>query len=748
MNALGVLFEWGVLLAGPELSSLPASAVTAILAILASACSALFGVLDGAGRKPSVTADRMTDAEGRARVFRLALGGETITLDPGKPWIKADAYKWVTRGLIEAPQSYHVLPNGTVEINGEKIALDEPTATQRLEHELNKRHTIGIEARKPPAAMAPAPTPAGTTLPPNRVRFAVKLDHLGHLIVSCAGGAEHMETGLRGLTALMQNGLMLRPTNLHVDPLQRSIEIDGHRFECSESGARGLQELLNTRYAPSLRDAGGHLIEITQNPASATGFDIQFVTLQAGVRVQVKGHLAQDKLDVLQDSARCDLLRRGILLKLSPPSLLIRRRRPDGGEEHIPELPDVAYRRVTAAELQQLLNHPLIRRASGSGAASTAASAPEPTREWGEVRLTRSPQYPAGLWLECVEAHSGRVEGMAFTHHNLGELQRGGAFNPSLKVALSVDHRVLSILDPQTGQEERVAVDATSGESDLARAGQMLTAALKPPRAFLPKSAPAPPPSGAEVLPAPDPSSAPVSSPTGGDPRLAPLPRIDLLPQPALPVSPNPEIPAAVQSANPPAPEQPAGANEANGRPPEPLADAGFSEADPARVNTAVFWSLVQPLGVSVQEVWLSLPHVFENRRFEVINFSRAAIEDMTELRSEAFYGFYLAHVDEQNVILVYACRGRHIEWGPHKCVLQPSLTAEAEEFPESALRGLAQDPEGNFVFVVSSRYKAWVGSRAREYLPVCARFLAIEELLEHDRDYSFIWPRRLVAGR
>jgi len=165
-------------------------------------------------------------------------------------------------------------------------------------------------------------------------------------------------------------------------------------------------------------------------------------------------------------------------------------------------------------------------------------------------------------------------------------------------------------------------------------------------------------------------------------------------------------------------------------------------------VNTAVFWSLVQPLGVSVQEVWLSLPHVFENRRFEVINFSRAAIEDMTELRSEAFYGFYLAHVDEQNVILVYACRGRHIEWGPHKCVLQPSLTAEAEEFPESALRGLAQDPEGNFVFVVSSRYKAWVGSRAREYLPVCARFLAIEELLEHDRDYSFIWPRRLVAGR
>jgi len=216
----------------------------------------------------------------------------------------------------------------------------------------------------------------------------------------------------------------------------------------------------------------------------------------------------------------------------------------------------------------------------------------------------------------------------------------------------------------------------------------------------------------------------------------------DLTPQAAPPAAPpHPETTEAVAAGKLSAREQTADAAE--GRQPEPLAERAFPEADPARVNTAVFWSLVQPLDLSVQEVWLDLPHVFENRRFEVLSFNRAAIADITELRSEAFYGFYLTHVDDQNVILVYACRGRHLEWGTRKCVLQASPTAEAEEFLESALRGLAQDREGNFVFVVSPRYQAWVGIRAREYLPVCARFLTVEEVLEHRSDYSFIWPRR-----
>ena len=58
-------------------------------------------------------------------MFTLTLMGETVTLDPGKLWVKVDVHKWVTRDLMEAPPSFRVLANGAVEINGEKIALED-----------------------------------------------------------------------------------------------------------------------------------------------------------------------------------------------------------------------------------------------------------------------------------------------------------------------------------------------------------------------------------------------------------------------------------------------------------------------------------------------------------------------------------------------------------------------------------------------------------------------------------------------
>ena len=88
-------------------------------------------------QRPRVKADKHKDAEGNAKVFTLSLGEETVMLDPGKPWIHVDRYKWVTRGLIEVPQSFHVLPEGTVEINGEKIRLSDPEGVVKLEVEIN-----------------------------------------------------------------------------------------------------------------------------------------------------------------------------------------------------------------------------------------------------------------------------------------------------------------------------------------------------------------------------------------------------------------------------------------------------------------------------------------------------------------------------------------------------------------------------------------------------------------------------------
>ena len=319
----------------------------------------LMGVVSGG--RPRVAAGREFNHEGHPKVYTLTLGVETISLDPGKPWIRADAYKWSARGLVEEPQSFHVLPDGTIDINGEHIALNHPEGERRLEHEINKHHDAPIDLSRGGKVVGIRASEDPARAPSDHVRFRVRLDHLAHLCVEAFRGEERSETGLRGLSGLVQNGLLLPLPAYHIDPLQRSIEIEGVQYEATESGAAALERLLNDRFAPVARPPGDRQISIRENPASSTGFDIRFVTSQSGMRVEVKGHLNQDRLNVLQDHSRCDLLREGLLVRLIPPLLLIRRKRPDGGEDRISELPDVAYRRVTAARLQELFNHPALR---------------------------------------------------------------------------------------------------------------------------------------------------------------------------------------------------------------------------------------------------------------------------------------------------------------------------------------------------------------------------------------------------
>src|SRR5881409_2608900 len=143
-------------------------AVCLILAVVV----ALVGVISTAQR-PRVKADKHKDAEGNAKIFTLSLGGEPVTLDPGKPWVHVDRYKWVTRGLIEAPQSFHVLPDGTVEVNGEKIRLSDPEGVVKLEFEINKHHTSVVSHKSPPVSPTTVPQTHGPTL--LKVRFKVRL---------------------------------------------------------------------------------------------------------------------------------------------------------------------------------------------------------------------------------------------------------------------------------------------------------------------------------------------------------------------------------------------------------------------------------------------------------------------------------------------------------------------------------------------------------------------------------------------
>jgi hypothetical protein len=176
-----------------------------------------------------------------------------------------------------------------------------------------------------------------------------------------------------------------------------------------------------------------------------------------------------------------------------------------------------------------------------------------------------------------------------------------------------------------------------------------------------------------------------------------------------------------------------------------PTADSSwaslFSHIDPWHIHTEVFQRLASLLGVRVQQAFLTLPRVFEDRRFEIISFYHPEVRTILDLRSAEFYGFYLSHVDPKHIIFVYACQGRHVEWGPDRCLLQPAVTEEAEEFRGSALLGMALTRENHFVFVVRQAYKDWAKNREKHYNKAFAHFVTPEQLAATPDAYILIWP-------
>jgi len=721
---------------------LPALLFSGVLALMVSGPAAwsavlsgiaagwvLLGVAAGGHEEKRIKASKLRHAGMETGVFKLSLGNETVALEPGKTWLQVDHFKWVVRGLIESPQSLHVSPDGSVEINSEKIGITDPEGTAKLEHQINKRHEATVSHKVAPAFIASHPTtaPAGPVKP----QFRVKLDHWGHVLIEWGQGLEREETSLRGLGTLVAKGLIRKPERFHVDPLQRGIEIDGAWFECSEAGAKRLEDTLNTGYATARTDKAV-AIEIKENAAASTGLDIHFTILRAGVPFEIKGHLSQENLDILQDQMKCDLIQPGIHLLLTPPYLLFRKRRPDMGEEKIPGFPDVNLLRTNAAQLQQILNHPLIRRGGVSAVAQVVLAAGNRPEEVVEMRVVRNPADKVLLWLECVTT-TGQTHGVkAFTHHNIAEFQQGGFFLPHLDACLSLDHRQLKILNRQTHQEESLTLSPHSPDEDLRRASRMLTNALKPP------------------VSAPEPY-APLSA-AGGEPGgTAPPPAGDL-PVAAEPIPATGSLPATafdeVAVSVPPARETTFRAVELPGpaaaTKPEldPIA-ALFRETNAVRINLGIFRRLEVWLGLATQDLRLSLPHVFENRRFEVIDFEQKEVNSLMELRGEDFYGFYLSHISAQKIVLVYVCNGTHIEWGPDKCVLQPTARSEAEEYKGSALLGLAQDPKDEFVFVVQPAFKEWIVPREQPYTVENVRFLTVADIAAAPGDFRLIWPER-----
>ncbi|MCK6499046.1 MAG: hypothetical protein L6Q38_06150 [Nitrospira sp.] len=576
-------------------------------ALAAATAILLAGTVGSPGKARRVVASIEPDLQGVPHRFSLSVGAESIRLEPGHSWIQVDHFKWVTRGIIEPPQSFAVHPDGSVDLNGETYRPIDPEAASALEEQINRRHVA-----KPATTQRATNASASAKPASHRVEFQVRLDPLGHFLITARRGSEQVETGARGLQHLITDGWLIRPSQIHLDPLQRYLDFDNARFECTEAGAAELAALLNERFSPAISAASNAAIEIRENSAAATGFDIHFSILRAGTRFEIKGHLGQDKLDILQDRDRCDLLDPHVILRISPPYLYLRRRRPDGGEEAIPGLPDVKYRTITAAELQRILNHPLIRR---DGALLESAPLPP------------VPPAPAA---------------------------------PEIP----------------------------------------------------PPAAPTPPPVA--------PSTPPVLK--------APEPFAKRPPPQALPITP---------TERPPTPGEPSASVFMA------LAEIRhlFADRTPREINEGIFRQLAVHLPIPVQDVLLTLPRVFEDRRFEILDFNNVEIASVLQLRSEAFYGFYLTHLGPDRVDLVYACHGTHIEWGTDKCAVQSVAGAETLEFPGAALLGLAQDAANHFVFVVQPNYRSWIKSRESDCAQAYAHFLDVTEWARQREAYPLIWP-------
>lgn len=561
-------------------------------------------------RPPAVVASLVENPDGTGRAFRLTHGTESTVLEPGHTWFQIDHHKWVTRGLIEAPQSFAVHPDGSLDYNGEAFRPREIADAQALTAQVNKRHSGASPTPMGPGKPAPIRSHVAPAAPPGTVVFRVHLDHLGHPVIEARRDEEQTTTGLRGLAHLATDGWIRRPDRLHVDPLQRYVELDGHRFPADPEGAKALEEALNTRYRPAVVASSGAAVEVRDSPGASTGFDIHFRILRAGTRFDIKGHLSQDKLDILQDFEKCGLLKQGTILRLSPPFLYFRRRRSDGGEEAVPGIPDVKYRGISAADLQRLLNHPAIRADAGSEDLQSAPAQP-PTPSEGGRQPTPNPIPP-------------------------------------------------TLPPPPT----------PSPSAPLREAGE------RPP-VVATRSAPQPPRSK-------------VVEPPAVDPVLGRL----------------------------------------------------FAVTDPGQVNREVFRCLSERLHLPPQDVLFSLPRVFDDREFEILSFDGAEIGSVLELRGGRFFGFYLTHLGGERTDLVYACHGTHIEWGTEKCAIQPEAGAETVELRGPGLRGLAQNTQHHFVFIVEPAAREF----ARHYEKACAaafaHFVTLDEWAAQCDTLPLIWPR------
>ncbi|HOX55784.1 MAG TPA: hypothetical protein P5205_09180 [Candidatus Paceibacterota bacterium] len=372
-----------------------------------------FGTV-GSGRGGEITVSKSiaaTAGGSAAEVYTMTIGGETISLLPLRNWSQLDVYKWRARGKLPGTPAGLEITFDHVRVTGETVSIRDPEGAAKLQRLLNEWLAFARGSQELTQQMAhPTPVPVAgaasvqpANLPP---RFRVEIDKEGRVHIHCLQGKETLATiglNLPGLNSLINQGLMHKPHALQVGALHDWVELDGEffSFEKGNNDSAKLEKVLNERYVSTAALGQGKEVVVFSNVASPTGFDIQFAAKVGGVIERRRWPLNEESLTLLQSPDKCGLLPRHLVIKLSPPSLIFKRRTPDGGERYLDEGPEhtlkvvgdngeerfidlsqpVNYLRLTAVQLTAVFNHPAINLHGGiSPQASGASQSPSPAQ--------------------------------------------------------------------------------------------------------------------------------------------------------------------------------------------------------------------------------------------------------------------------------------------------------------------------------------------------------------------------------
>ena len=364
--------------------------------------------LDAAGPEELIAVGKnrvLTDRGDEAEVFTMALGGETIDLLPFRNWSQLDVYKWRAQGKLPGTPAGLEITIDHVKVTGEAVLIKDPHGPVKLQKLLNEWlalerrafESARQKAHAKPASVEQKPADAPGSLIP---RFRVEVDREGQVHIHCVQGKDTLATiglNLPGFTSLFNEGLMHKPHAMKVGVLHDWLELDGEffSFEKGNNDASKLEKALNDRYLSAASLGQGKDVVAFTNAASSTGFDIQFAAKVGGVTESRRRMLNEETLELLQSPEKCGLLPKDLVIKLSRPNLIFKRKTPDGGERYLEEgsgsvvqvigdegevtLVDltkpVNYLRLSAVELTAVFNHPTINQHSQAGLEPVRVSA-------------------------------------------------------------------------------------------------------------------------------------------------------------------------------------------------------------------------------------------------------------------------------------------------------------------------------------------------------------------------------------